>query len=99
MSQADDRLPVSDEEPAGATAVVYRRTVRGPEFLMLHRAHRQNTRNGEWAWTPPAGARRAGEPVDDCARRELTEETGLELELQPTSCGTDDWPVYLAEAP
>jgi 8-oxo-dGTP pyrophosphatase MutT (NUDIX family) len=31
---------------------------------------------GAWARTPPSGARLPGAPVEDCARRELREETG-----------------------
>jgi 8-oxo-dGTP pyrophosphatase MutT (NUDIX family) len=93
-----DGLPVSDEKPYGITAVVFRRD-GGTEVLMLHRAHRGSDYEGEWAWTPPAGARLPGEPVDACARRELREETGLELPMEPTSCGTDEWHVYLVEAP
>ena len=78
-----DGLPVSEEKPYGITAVVFRR-VCGTEVLMLHRAHRGSDYEGEWAWTPPAGARLPGEPVDACARRELREETGLELPMEPT---------------
>ncbi|HEV3365399.1 MAG TPA: NUDIX domain-containing protein [Acidimicrobiia bacterium] len=94
-----DGQPISDEKPYGITAVVFRRTAGGPEVLMLHRAHRGSDYEGEWAWTPPAGARRPGEPVDACARRELREETGLDLSLELTSCGSPEWYVYLAEAP
>lgn len=31
---------------------------------------------GETLWEVPAGTREAGEPVEECARRELAEETG-----------------------
>jgi len=65
---------------------------------MLHRAHHGPENAGDWAWTPPAGARRPGEPVDACARRELREETGLERAPEPTPCGREEWSVYLAEA-
>jgi 8-oxo-dGTP pyrophosphatase MutT (NUDIX family) len=83
----------------GASVLVWRRGWRGPEWLVLHRAAAGPAYDGDWAWTPPAGARRAGEDVAECARRELLEETGLELEPVPTGCGSDEWAVFVAEAP
>lgn len=93
-----DGLPISTESPRGVTIVVFRRQPDGPELLMLHRAHHGADYEGDWAWTPPAGARLPGEAVEASARRELLEETGLELQVRPTDCGDDDWWVYLAEA-
>jgi 8-oxo-dGTP pyrophosphatase MutT (NUDIX family) len=93
-----DGVPISAEKPFGVTAVVFRRSDDGLELLMLHRAHRGPDYEGDWAWTPPAGARRPGEPIEDCARRELAEETGLDLPMLLTGCGTDEWYVYLVEA-
>jgi 8-oxo-dGTP pyrophosphatase MutT (NUDIX family) len=83
--------------PTGATVVVYRRSERGVEFLLLHRAHEGPDYAGDWAWTPPAGARRPGEAVDACARRELFEEAGLVADLQLTEFGSEGWFVYMAE--
>ena len=94
-----DGLPVGDERPHGATVVVFRRADGRLEFLMLHRAHLGPDYEGDWAWTPPAGARYPGEPVASCARRELREEAGLELDVVPTECGTANWHIYVAEAP
>ena len=37
--------------------------------------------------------------IEDCARRELREETGLGLLLELTACGTTERPCYLAHAP
>src|SRR5687767_9486750 len=105
-------LPVVDEdslgrrpatsapvEVVGAVVVVFRRCDRdGIEVLMLHRAGRGVDYEGDWAWTPPAGQREFGETAAECARRELLEETGLDLVPWVTGCGTDAWPVYLAEA-
>jgi 8-oxo-dGTP pyrophosphatase MutT (NUDIX family) len=93
-----DGLPVSDERPHGATVVVYRWVASRLELLLLHRAHNGPAYEGDWAWTPPAGSRFPGEPVEACARRELREETGLTLDVRPTDCGTPDWHVYVAEA-
>jgi 8-oxo-dGTP pyrophosphatase MutT (NUDIX family) len=93
-----DGLPVSPTPPFGAMIVVYRREQQGIEFLILHRGHNGATYEGEWAWTPPSGARLPNEPVDSCARRELLEETGLVLDLRATGEGLDGWTVYLAEA-
>jgi 8-oxo-dGTP pyrophosphatase MutT (NUDIX family) len=93
-----DGQPISQEKPHGVTIVVYRWNSDSLEFLILHRAYAGSDYEGEWAWTPPSGARHPGEDVDACARRELFEETGLELSPNQTDCGTDDWWVYLAEA-
>jgi 8-oxo-dGTP pyrophosphatase MutT (NUDIX family) len=94
-----DGLPVSEERPFGATVAVWRRNDGDIEWLLLHRKHHGPEYQGDWAWTPPAGARLPGEPLDECARRELLEETGLDLDFEPTGCGGDDWVVYVAEAP
>lgn len=76
----DDRIMAGDP-PFGATVVVYRRT---PELqvLVLHRAGNGPGYEGDWAWTPPAGARFPAEPIEDCAARELHEEAGLDLRAQ-----------------
>lgn len=93
-----DGKPISPDPPHGCTVVVYRCGPDGLQLLMLHRAHRGPDFEGDWAWTPPAGCRLPGEPVLECAARELWEETGLRLPLEPTLCGTQAWYVYLAEA-
>ena len=92
-----DGLPISPEPPYGATVVVFRRAAAGLELLLLHRAHEGPEYEGDWAWTPPAGSRLPGEPIEACARREILEETGLDLDLEPTACGTDEWPVFMVE--
>jgi 8-oxo-dGTP pyrophosphatase MutT (NUDIX family) len=94
-----DGLPVAEDPPFGASIVVYRRAGAGLEFLILHRAHEGPTYEGDWAWTPPAGARLPGEAPDICASRELYEETRLQLSIRPTRHGSVDWLVYVAEAP
>lgn len=99
MKNTWDGAPVSREKPHGATVIVYRLKNGRIEFLVLHRSYSGPDYEGDWAWTPPSGARFLGEPVEDCARRELAEETGLDVPVRQTSFGKDDWWVYLAEAP
>ena len=94
-----DGRPVSVEPPFGVSVVVWRPAAEGREFLVVHRAHEGPDYEGEWAWTPPAGARLPGEEVAECARRELLEETGLRLDCTPTDCGSAEWEVFVAEAP
>ncbi len=89
-----DGMPIHPEKPHGATVVVYRRRRRGLEFLLLHRAHYGPDYEGDWAWTPPSGARQPGETIEACARRELEEETGLRLEPVLTAFGSEDWAVF-----
>ena len=90
----DDR-PIARVKPYGATVVVR----RGDEVLLLHRAHEGPDYEGDWAWTPPSGARQPGESPEECARRELREEAGLELELRPVPSADDDWTLWVADAP
>jgi 8-oxo-dGTP pyrophosphatase MutT (NUDIX family) len=94
-----DGSPVARERPWGASIVLWRQAAEGREWLVLHRMHRGPYYDGDWAWGPPAGSRLPGESIDDCARRELEEETGLRLEPVPTDLGTREWAVYTAEAP
>jgi len=93
-----DGSPIAKEPPFGATIIVYRKVDTKLQFLLLHRAHSGPDYEGDWAWTPPAGARQPGEDIIECAERELLEEVGLRLALQPTEFGTTEWRVYAAMA-
>ena len=93
-----DSKSVSNEPPFGASIIVYRISASSLEFLILHRAHKGVDFEGDWAWTPPAGARFPKENMKKCALRELKEETGLELKVQKTNFGTKDWVVFMTEA-
>jgi len=48
---------------------------RGEDVLLIRRG--RPPRMGEWSL--PGGAQRLGERAEDCARRELREETGIEV--------------------
>jgi 8-oxo-dGTP pyrophosphatase MutT (NUDIX family) len=90
-----DDAPRARERPYGATVVVR----RGDDVLVLHRAHEGPGYDGDWAWTPPSGARLPGESPDECARRELREEAGLDLEPRRVPSTAGDWVYYVADAP
>lgn len=94
-----DGLPIGSEEPHGAAVLTWRSAADGREWLILHRAYHGPEFEGDWAWTPPSGARLPRETIEGCARRELLEETGLQLEISPTRLGSDLWAVFIAEAP
>lgn len=95
-----DGQPVAADEPHGAAIIVRRPDGRGGrQYLMLHRAHRGPGYDGDWAWTPPSGARQPGEPVLGGALRELAEEAGITgAEPVPVDLA-DPWAVFLAEVP
>jgi predicted metal-dependent hydrolase len=90
----------TSEKPHGCSVIVWRAGRDGREYLILHRrTGRGPGYEGDWAWTPPSGARAPGERAEEAAARELREETGLELPIMPTDVGDPDWAVYMAEAP
>jgi RimJ/RimL family protein N-acetyltransferase/ADP-ribose pyrophosphatase YjhB (NUDIX family) len=97
-----DGLPVARDEPHGAQVVVRRAARPGGaqfEYLILHRARRGARYEGDWAWTPPSGARLPGESVLSGALRELGEETGIRAaDLQPVDL-SGSWAVFIADVP
>jgi 8-oxo-dGTP pyrophosphatase MutT (NUDIX family) len=73
-----DGLPIAAEPPYACCVVVWREAQGGKEFLVLHRVAPGGAGfEGDWAWTPPSGARQPGEAPALAATRELREETGL----------------------
>ena len=99
METTWDGLPVARERPYASCVVVWRAGRPEHEFLVLHRAHFGPDFGGDWAWTPPSGARQPGESPDDAAARELREETGLELPFTRVDSPDPDVALYVAEAP
>src|SRR5215213_11172525 len=97
-----DGLPVAPDRPFAVAIVVWRQRKDRREFLLLHRlAPGGPGYEGEWAWTPPAGARQPGEAPDSAASRELQEEIGVALPLTalPYASASEDVALYVAEAP
>lgn len=99
MERTWDGQPVAQDPPYGVGIVVFRNNALGREYLILHRGHQGADFEGEWAWGNPGGARQPGEATDAAAKRELLEETGLDLEIHRTDFGSDEWVVYMAVAP
>jgi len=99
METTWDGLPVARQPPYACCVVVSREAAEGREFLVLHRAHEGPDYAGDWAWTPPSGARQPEEDPDAAAARELHEETRLELPFTRVPSPNPDVALYVAEAP
>jgi 8-oxo-dGTP pyrophosphatase MutT (NUDIX family) len=83
---------------AGAAVVVWRRGQHGPEILLLHQAVRGPDYDGDWAWASPGGSLDPGETLDECAARELFEETGLDLPLSRVTAAGLPVALFTCEA-
>ena len=95
-----DGLPVARERPYASCVVVWRNGSAGRELLVLHRlAPGGPGFEGDWAWTPPSGARQPGETPEAAAARELREETGLALAPERVASPSADVALFVAEAP
>ena len=94
-----DGLPIASVNPRASSVVVWRRGPAGREYLVLHRHHHGPDYAGDWAWTPPSGARQPGETPEQAAARELREEAGLELPFEPVMHVIDEVALFHAEAP
>ncbi len=70
-----------DAEVRAAGGVVWRQGERGLEVLVLHRPRYDD-------WSLPKGKANDGERDEDCALREVEEETGLVCELGPELAST-----------
>ena len=86
MGQAGSRRPASLElthvvRAAGGLVTRGRESGR-PEVLLVHRPRYDD-------WTFPKGKAKPGESDEDCALREVQEETGLRCWLGPELPGTD----------
>lgn len=92
--KTSDGFDVSSERPHGAMVVVFRNTDSKTEVLLLHRAGMPDS--GDWAWTPPSGARFPGEELTACSERELREETGIVANIIPVLVNDVDWALYAA---
>jgi 8-oxo-dGTP pyrophosphatase MutT (NUDIX family) len=102
MERTWDGLPVAREAPYACCVVVWREVDGGREFLLLHRlAAGGADYDGDWAWTPPSGARQPGEAPDAAAARELAEETGITLPPTPApqAAGSEDVALYVGQVP
>jgi ADP-ribose pyrophosphatase YjhB (NUDIX family) len=74
VSGAADR-PNPREYPSRPWVGIGVLAFRGADVLLIRRG--RPPRLGEWSL--PGGAQRLGERAEDCARRELREETGIEV--------------------
>jgi 8-oxo-dGTP pyrophosphatase MutT (NUDIX family) len=102
MERTWDGLPVAREAPFACCVVVWREVDGAREFLLLHRlAPGGADFDGDWAWTPPSGARQPGEEPHAAATRELAEETGITLSPTPApeAAASDEVALYVVQVP
>jgi 8-oxo-dGTP diphosphatase len=65
--------------------------------LVLHRSAGGRDVEGDWAWGPPGGGLEVGETHEECAARELLEETGLDIPLTRVEGHSNDFALYVCE--
>jgi 8-oxo-dGTP diphosphatase len=75
---------MADRHPRIGVAVIVR---RGALVLL---GKRRSATHGDGVWQFPGGHLEWGESVDDCARREVLEETGLSVQIEGEGPWTND---------
>ena len=75
-ARSREDLDVDAEVVRAAGAVIWRRSDGREEVLLVHRAKYDD-------WSFPKGKAEAGESDEECALREVEEETGLRVRLGP----------------
>ena len=82
MPRPSTRLRVEDLVSAGG--IVYQRTDMGPQVVLCGR-------RGDGLWGLPKGTPIEGESLEQTARREVTEETGLQVEIERSIGAIEYW--------
>ncbi len=82
-------MPAARGRKIGAGILLFRRAVGGqPEVLLVHSGSPFKQGRDFRAWEIPKGEPRIGETLEDCARREFSEETGFGLDADLVPLGT-----------
>lgn len=87
--------PEDGTEERDAAVIVWRYTVEGRDYLVLHR--RGAPPEGDGAWSMPAGSCDDHRKLRDCAAEALHAQTGLVLALSPVEAPVE-FPVFSARA-
>ena len=82
MARTDRRLRLEDLVSAGG--IVYKRDEEGPKVVLVGRL-------GDGLWGLPKGTPIEGESIEQTARREVREETGLEVEIERPIGSIEYW--------
>lgn len=91
MKRARRRPALPTKETVSAGGVVFRAGPEGPEIALV-------VRDGPGIWALPKGAPHEGETIEQAAVREVSEETGLQVELVADLGEIDYWFVSRGEA-
>jgi 8-oxo-dGTP pyrophosphatase MutT (NUDIX family) len=85
-------------DPRGASVVGASLTPEGRVYLLLRPADAEPDESG-WLWVLPGGRREPGEGIEECAARELREETGIDARPLEVDADGRRWAVFRLDVP